>query len=87
MTECAAMWALATVAEREQRPDRLAELLARTADLLIETRRQRATIVRDLGGDDPRVREALACLAKLELSLEEVGAQAASVERLPQHVQ
>jgi hypothetical protein len=87
MTECAAMWTLATVAECEQRPDRLAELSARAADLLIETRKQRATIIGDLGGDNPRVREALARLAKLELSLEELGAQAASVERLLQHVQ
>jgi hypothetical protein len=82
MTECAPMWTLATVAECEQGPDRLAELLECMADLLVATRRQRVEIARELGSDDPRVREAVACLAELERSLEEVGVEAVSVHKL-----
>lgn len=86
MTECASMWMLATVTESEQRADRLRALLETMADLLSETRRQRVEIARDLGRDDPRVREAVARLAELERSLEEGGAEAVSVHKLLQHV-
>jgi hypothetical protein len=42
------------------------------AELLIETRRRWVEIARDLGSDDPRVREVVGRLAELERSLEEV---------------
>jgi hypothetical protein len=79
MTECALMWALANEAECEPSPGRRAELLECTADLLVQTRRRWVEIARDLGSDDPRVREALARLVELERSLEEVGVEAVSV--------
>ncbi len=73
-------------AERDQRPDRVGELLECMADLLVETRRQRAEIAQDLGSDDPRVAEAIAHLNELERSLSEVAVQSASVHQLLQHV-
>jgi hypothetical protein len=79
MTECAQMWTLATEAECEQSPGRLAEPLECKADLLIETRRRWVEIARDLGSDDPRVREVVARLAELERSLEQVRVEAVSV--------
>jgi hypothetical protein len=75
------MWMLATVAAREKSRDRIAELLECMADLLVETRRQRVEIARDLGSDDPQMREALARLAELERSLEELGVEAVSVHK------
>jgi hypothetical protein len=88
MTEatCNPVRMLAPDAEREQRPDRLAELLECMADLLVETRRQREEISQDPGNDDPRVTEAIARLAEMERSLTAVGIDAASVHQLLQHV-
>jgi hypothetical protein len=75
MIECAPIGTLATVAECEQSPGRLAELLECMADLLGQTRGRCVEIARDPGSDDPRVlREVLARLAELERSLEEVWA-------------
>jgi hypothetical protein len=76
----------APIAEREERPDRFAELLECLADLLVETRRQREDIVQHRGTDDPRVRQAIARLAGVERSLGEVGVEAASVHQLLQHL-
>jgi hypothetical protein len=81
MTECAQMWTLVTEAECEQSPGRHAELLECTADLLVETRRRWVEIARDLGSDDPRVREVVARLAELERSFNEVGVEAVSVHK------
>ena len=81
MTECALMWALANEAECEQSPGRLPEVLECTADLLVETRRRWVEIARDLGSDDPRVREVVARLAELERSLEDVRLEAVSVHK------
>ncbi len=72
-----------TIPEREQRPDRFAELLECMADLLIETRGQRA---HDRRSDDSRVRDAITRLAELERSLGDVGAEATTVHQLLQHV-
>jgi hypothetical protein len=74
------------IAEREHRPDRLAELLECLADLLVETRKQRAEIARDRDSDDPRVPEAIGRLAELEGSLGDLAVEAASVHQLLQHV-
>ena len=75
MTESAPIGTLATVAECEQSPGRLAELLECMADRLVETRGRWVEIARDLGSDDPRVlREVLARLADLERSLEQLWA-------------
>jgi hypothetical protein len=74
------------IAEREQRPDRLAELLECMADLLVEARMQRVEIAQHRGSRDPRVREAIVRLFELERSLREVGVEAASVHQLLQHV-
>ena len=72
--------------ERDQRPDRFGELLECMADLLVETRRQRAEIAQDPGSDDPRVAEAIARLNELERSLSDVAGRSASVHQLLQHV-
>ena len=83
---CTPVRTLAPTAEREQRPDRFAELLVCMADLLVETGRQREEISHDPGNDDPRMTEAIARLAEMELSLEAVGIEAASVHQLFQRV-
>ena len=85
MTDATCM-PLRTIPEREQRPDRFAELLECMADLLIETRRQRVDIAHDRRSDDPRVRDAITRLAELERSLGDVGAEAATVPQVLQHV-
>jgi hypothetical protein len=56
------------------------------ADLLVQARRQSAEIAEHWGNDDPRIPEAITRLAQLERSLGEVGAEAASVHQLLQHV-
>jgi hypothetical protein len=71
---------------REHTPDRLAELLACMADLLVETRKQRAALVRHRRADDPRVLEAIRRLGDLEGSFEQVGVEAASVHQQLQHL-
>jgi hypothetical protein len=83
---CTPLSVLTPIAEREQKQDRFAELLECIADLLVETRSQRMEIAQHSGGDDPRVREAVARLTELERSLGEVGMEAASVHQLLQHV-
>jgi hypothetical protein len=77
---------IAPSAAQEQRPDRLAELLECVADRLVETGRERIEIARDGGSDDPRLRDAVARVAELECSLGAVGAEAACVHQLLQHV-
>jgi hypothetical protein len=72
--------------ERELRPDRFADLLECMADLLVEVRGQRIEMARHHGHDDPRVPRALARLAGLERSIEEVAVEAASVHQQLQHV-
>jgi hypothetical protein len=81
---CRLLGTLAPSAEREERADRFGELLECMADLLVEARRQREEIEEHRGSDDPRVREAIARLPKLERSLGEVGVEAASVHQLLQ---
>ena len=83
---CTPLMTLEPIAEREQKPDRFAELLECVADLLVETRRQRGDISQDPSSDDPRVTEAIARLTELQRSLGEVGIEAASVHQLLQHV-
>jgi hypothetical protein len=83
---CLPLGTVRPIAEREQLPDRFVELLECMADLLVETRRQRAEIARHRGSDDPRVRGAIARLSEFERSLEGVGAEAASVHQVLQHV-
>jgi hypothetical protein len=83
---CRPLCTLAPTAEREQRPDRFAELLECMADLLVETRRQREEIAQHYGSDDLRVSEAIARLTELQRSLEEVGVEAASAHQMLQHI-
>jgi hypothetical protein len=77
---------LLPIDERENRPDRFAELLEYMADLVVEARRQRAAIAQYRGSRDPRVRAAISCLSELERSLVEVSVQAAAVHQLLQRV-
>jgi hypothetical protein len=81
---CRPLRTAAPIDEREQRPDRLAELLELMADLLVEVRAERAEIAQYRDSYDPRVLEAIARLAELEGSLGEVGIEAASVHQLLQ---
>jgi hypothetical protein len=84
--DCRPLTTLVPIAEREQRPDRLAELLECLADLRVEARKQQTQITRHRDSDDPRVPEALARVRELERSLAEVAAEAASAHRLLQHL-
>jgi len=88
MTEaaCRPLGTVGTIAEREQRPDRFAELLECLADLMVETRRQSVVLAPHHDSDDERVREAIARLVELEHSLGEVGFEAASVHQQLQHL-
>lgn len=72
------------IAERDQRPDRLGDLVGCMADLLVEVHRQSEELAQ-YRGDDARVRGAIARLAQLDRSLGEVGVEAASVHRLLAH--
>jgi hypothetical protein len=72
--------------EHERTPDRLAELLACMADLLVDTRNRRADLARRCRDDDPRVLEAIKRLGDLEASFEQVGIEAASVHQELQHL-
>jgi hypothetical protein len=83
---CTPLKMIGPTVEREQRADRLAELLECMADLLVETRQQRVEIERHAGSDDPRVREAITGLTQLEGSLAAVGVETASVHQQLQHV-
>jgi hypothetical protein len=83
---CTPLSAPSPVGEREQPPDRFGELLECMADLLVETRKQRANLPHHGGSEDPRVRKAIARLSELELSLEEVAVEAATVHQLLEHV-
>jgi hypothetical protein len=70
--------------EREDRPDRLAELLECLADLVVETERQRAELAPLPDDADPSAREALARLGGLERTLQKVSMEAATVHQLLQ---
>jgi hypothetical protein len=83
---CTPLGTVELIAERERRPDRFAELLECIADLLVEVRVQRMEMTQNPGPDDPRGQEAIARLAELERSIEEVGIEAASVHQQLQHV-
>jgi hypothetical protein len=83
---CRPVSVLAPIAEREQRADRLAELLECMADLLVQARIRREEIAEHHSTDDSRVREAVARLTALERSISEVGIEAASVHQLLQSV-
>jgi hypothetical protein len=72
--------------EREQRPDRLGELLECMADLVVPVRRQREEIAQHSANDDPRVAEAIAGLTQLQCTLADVGVETASVHHQLQHV-
>jgi hypothetical protein len=56
---CRPLMTLASISEREQTPDRFAELLECSADLLVETGRQTAAITQRRRSDQPREREAI----------------------------
>jgi hypothetical protein len=76
----------APITEREQRPDRLGELLACMADLLVQMRSQQVEIAQYRDSNDPSVCEAITRLAEIERSLKAVGVDAASVHQQLQHV-
>ncbi len=83
---CIPLTPLASIAERERRPDRFGELLVCMSDLLFELRRQQVAIVQYRDSNDPRVREAIASLAEIAPSLEAIAVEASSVHQELQHV-
>ena len=82
---CTPLPTLSPIADGEQHPDRLAELLECLADLLVETGRQRAELTQHYGSS-PQAQDAIVRLAEVERSLGTVGAEAASVHQLLQHL-
>jgi hypothetical protein len=73
--------------EREQRPDRLGDLLECLADLLIEVGQQRAAVARLVEGSGPAAREARERLGWLEGAVKGMGVEAASIHQLLRHEQ
>ena len=82
---CTPLKKLAPLSEREPAADRFVELLECLADLLVATGGQMAHIAQSQHGDDPRMREAADRNARLDRSLRELGAEAASIHQLLQH--
>jgi hypothetical protein len=72
--------------DSEPGPDRLAELLASTADLLVQVHEQRREIAQRDSGQDARVREAIERLERTEAAFKKVGIEAASTHQLLQHL-
>ncbi len=83
---CRPLPLFAPVAEREDTPDRLVELLECLADLRIELGRPRAAIAERRDGNDPRVHDAIERVAALERSLQTVGGDAAAAHQWLRHV-
>jgi DUF1680 family protein len=78
---CQPRLALVPLAEREATPDRLADLLECLADVVAVTADRRLNLARITHSDDPRVRAAIADLARLEGDLRSVSVEAASVHQ------
>jgi hypothetical protein len=78
---CQPLSALTPMAAREQRPDRLAELLECLADLKVEVRRQWLALTQHECSDDPRVLRAIDSLSELERCVSDVGVEAAVVHQ------
>jgi hypothetical protein len=75
-----------SVPERDVTPDRYVDMLACLADLVAATTSQRRQIEQRAGAGDPRVTEAIEQLRALEVTLCEVGADAASAHQLLQRL-
>lgn len=73
------------VAEREERPDRLVELLECLADLVVAIPAQRKAISELADLNDPRVRQAVERLIVLERELRGLSVEAATVHQFLQH--
>jgi hypothetical protein len=69
-------------AELAQSPDRVADLVTRMVELLVEVYGQPMGDVPYTAGDDPRLRAAITRLQRLEGSVEEPARQAKSVHQL-----
>ena len=72
-------------AERDERPDRLGELLECLADLRVETARQREQVEAAHDRADPRAREAVRRLVEAERLLGQLSAQAAIAHQSLRH--
>jgi hypothetical protein len=70
-------------ADFDRSPDRVADLVTRMVDVLVELYGQPTENVPHIAGDDPRLRAAITRLHRLEGSLEELTAEAAAVHQLP----
>lgn len=79
--DCQPLSTLVLPSEREDRPDRLADLLECLADLVVETHRCRGLLEQLPGGSDVRVQTSITDLERLEHKLRAVGMEAASVHQ------
>jgi hypothetical protein len=70
-------------AEVDRSPDRVADLMTRMVDLLVELYAQPTENVPHTAGNDPRLRATITRLHRLEDSLEHLGVEAAAVHQLP----
>ncbi|HYB28154.1 MAG TPA: hypothetical protein VEF89_16175 [Solirubrobacteraceae bacterium] len=82
---CTPVPAPLTVWEREQRADRMADLLECLADLLVQTDEQRLAIERATDRADAPAQRAVERLAELQRTLRQIGLEAAAVHQLLQH--
>jgi hypothetical protein len=73
-------------AELAQSPDRIADLVTRMVDLLVEVYGLPMGNAPCTAGDDPRLRAAITRLQRLEGSVEEPATEAKSVHQLPPSV-
>lgn len=77
---------LAAPSSELEQPDRLPELLACLADLLVETGRQRQVIAATHDPTDPRAHEAVRRFAAVQDSLSGVSAEVAAVHQALRHI-
>ena len=83
---CSPLPILAPAVEREQRPERFAQLLDCLADLTIEIQQEEHRLAHLQLGRDPRARMALDRLRGVERSLAELSVETASVHQLLQQI-
>jgi hypothetical protein len=78
---CQPLMTLVSPSDREERPDRLGELLECLADLVVETERCRAALASLPARSDERVRCSIVDLERLQVGLHDVSVEAAAVHQ------
>jgi hypothetical protein len=78
---CEPLESLSGALDREEQPDRLAELLECLADLVVDVRARRLALAQLERSDDGRVRRAIERLSEMEMHLASVSIEVASVHQ------